>query len=166
MFGCLGVSPSSLILLAMPDRDIQILPHDEFGRLSAELIENTGGLRFRSRGMSMRPSIHSGDILRIEKTDSASLSVGDIVFIRNSAGSLLAHRIIMQDQDTWTTCGDALSSYDIPFKADQLIGRVCGVNREGKDRPLSQTRGRFMATVSRHGSTLPGRILKRLFRAC
>jgi hypothetical protein len=150
----------------MPDGDIQTLDHREFGCLSAELIDNTGGLRFRAHGGSMRPTIRSGDVLTFEKIDPGTLCIGDIVLTRDRAGSLLAHRIIQQAGDTWTTCGDALSTPDIAFKADQLIGRVCRVEHGGRDKAPSKACGRFMAAVSRHCRTLPGRVLKRLFRAC
>lgn len=148
----------------MRESDVRTLDHAEFAELSSDLIEDIGGMRFRAHGNSMRPTIHSGDILIVEKTDPNTLRLGDIVLIQNATTSLLAHRIIMQDDSSWTTCGDALQVHDEPFTAAQLIGIIRTIEHDGKERRLSKVRGRIMAAISRHSTTLISRALKRLMR--
>ena len=148
----------------MTEKAIHKLEYAEFAALSSELIENSGGLRFRAHGRSMLPTIHDGDTLTLKKTDASELQIGDIVLIQNETNSLLAHRIIKRDQNKWTTCGDALSMHDTPFKADQLIGCVVAVEHKNKNHPLSPTKGKLMAAISRHSTTIPGRVVKRLMR--
>jgi hypothetical protein len=148
----------------MIEGDIHKLDYAEFAALSTELIENSGGLRFRAHGRSMLPTIRSGDILTVEKSDSTELCIGDVVMIQTVSGSVLAHRIIKQNGDIWTTCGDALQTHDAPFTADQLIGIVRSIEHNGSERHLSRTTGRFMAATSRHGKTVIGRVIKRLLR--
>lgn len=151
----------------MTEKTVRKLEHSEFAALSAELIENSGGLRFRAHGRSMLPTIHSGDTLTLEKTDPDKLTIGDVVLIQNASNSLLAHRIIErndQNENRWTTCGDALCMHDSPIKADQLLGNVTSVEHNRKVRSLSPAKGRLMALCSRHSSTLAGRAIKKVLR--
>ena len=150
----------------MTQKEVQILDYREFGELSSELIENTGGLRFRAQGRSMLPSIRGGDVITLEKADAKDLRLGDVVLIRNATDSLLAHRIFGQDGDTWTTCGDALNMHDVPFKADQLIGRVVAIERDGVEKPMSLRWARFMAWASRRSGSIVGRLIKKALRVC
>ena len=85
------------------ERDVHTLDYAEFAALSTELIESSGGLRFRAHGRSMLPTMRSGDILTVEKADSEMLRTGDVVLIQTASGAVLAHRIIKRD-------GDVLSS--------------------------------------------------------
>ena len=144
--------------------DSYTVDHREFGSLSAELIEDQGGLRFRASGKSMLPSIHDGDVLTIEKTDPADIGIGDVVMVRMDPNSLLVHRVIKHEDDCWTTCGDAVIRPDAPFRASQLLGRVSAIDHNGQQRMLSKAYGRFIATLSRHGNWLICRILRKLRR--
>jgi signal peptidase I len=157
-------NPTYIYPVIMTGKQVRQLEYAEFAALSAELIEDSGGLRFRAQGRSMLPTIHSGDILTLEKIDASNLRIGDIVLIQNASNSLLAHRIITQNNGTWTTCGDALQMHDEPFTAEQLIGIVRSIEHDNVEKQLSSTHGRIMATVSRNSTTLAGRIIKRLLR--
>ena len=108
----------------MMERDVHKLEYAEFAALSTELIESSGGLRFRAHGRSMLPTIHSGDILTVEKGDPNELCIGDVVMIQTASSSVLAHRIIKQDGDIWITCGDALQMHDAPFTAESIAVEV------------------------------------------
>ena len=71
----------------MTEKDVRILAHSDFAALSAELIENSSGLRFRAHGRSMLPTICSGDILTVEKVDPGRLRIGDIVLVQDGGTS-------------------------------------------------------------------------------
>lgn len=145
------------------------MDHRDFAVLSAELIENTGGLRFRARGRSMVPCIRDGDILTVEKVDPSHLRTGEVILGKVSDNLLLAHRIIARKGDSWTICGDALIQHDPPLPADRIMGRVSSIER-GEDkidmtalpRRLS---GRLRALIGRHPRAFASRILRRLLRA-
>jgi len=111
-------------------RPTRVLGHGTFAALSAELIANTGGLRFRAHGRSMHPFIRGGDVLVLTETDGLSLRVGEVVLFQTAEGGVRAHRIIGRTESgQWVTRGDALLSPDPPIEPDRLIGRVVRVER-------------------------------------
>ncbi len=144
------------------------LDHREFAALSAELIADSGGLRFRAHGHSMSPSIRNGDILVIKKIPVDGVDVGDIVLAGTENSPLLAHRIIRRTGNAWITCGDALTEPDAPLDAERLIGRVEMIERDGASYSLQTVRRRLAgwlwARAARLGSSLPGKVMKRLLR--
>lgn len=119
----------------VPRAETRRLDWETFSALTAELLVEGGGLRFRANGRSMKPFIRDGDILVIEKIDPADLRVGDVALFRSKGGSMLAHRVCRLegsgDRVLWTTRGDALFMPDWPFGPSQLLGRVATVERDG-----------------------------------
>ncbi len=144
------------------------LDHREFAMLSAELMTNTDGLRFRAHGHSMSPSLRNGDILVIKKIPVDGVDVGDIVLAGTTDRPLLAHRVIRRTRNAWITCGDALTRPDAPLDAERLIGRVEMIERDGTSYSLRTVRrrlaGRLWALAARLGSSLPAKAMKRLLR--
>ncbi len=127
--------------------ETRTLDGETFAVLSAELIAESGGLRFRAQGRSMAPFVRDGDVLTIEKIPPADLRVGDIALFRSRGGSVLAHRVCRSvggsDRARWTTRGDALFVQDPSFGPDSLLGRVATVERDGSTRRLDGGLGRL-----------------------
>jgi signal peptidase I len=103
--------------------------------LAGEVLRSSGTLRLQVLGWSMLPSIWPGDTLVVERADSKAVSEGDIVlFGRNRR--LFAHRVIAkpcQSEDSRVvTRGDAMPAPDSPVSADELLGRVSAILRNGK----------------------------------
>jgi len=131
------------------------IPVVEFGALVADVLQRSHRVRFRVRGRSMYPSIRNGDIVLVEKTDPASLRVGDVVVVRNGAGTLLVHRIVRivrcDGRRGCITRGDAGFHEDGDMRAEQVLGRVRSVERDGRafrvDKGLRRVAGVLRARL-------------------
>lgn len=81
---------------------------------------------------SMEPSVHNGDYIVIEKTESSELAEGDIIcfYSHDSAiyGMLNTHRIVrVLDDGSFITKGDANNIEDpVAVTADTIIGKYAG----------------------------------------
>ena len=103
--------------------------------MAGEVLRSSGTLRLQVMGWSMLPSVWPGDTLVIERADSNAVSEGDIVlFGRNRR--LFAHRVVAkagQSGDSRVvTRGDAMPAPDSPVSADELLGKVSIILRNGK----------------------------------
>ena len=103
--------------------------------LAGEVLRSSGTLRLQVLGWSMLPSVWPGDTLVIERADSNAVSEGDIVlFGRNRR--LFAHRVVAKPgrsgDSQVVTRGDAMPGPDSPVSADELLGKVSGILRNGK----------------------------------
>ena len=131
----------------MSETETKRLDHAEFAALGAELIRESGGMRFRAHGRSMAPFIRDGDVLVVERAAPDSLRVGHVVLFQTEAGALYAHRVFRREfRDgtwRWTARGDALAAADPSFTAEQIIGRVTSIERGGKS--VRVDRGWFRA---------------------
>ncbi len=85
----------------------------------------------------MSPTIRNGECLIVAPVDAARVTVGDIVFCQMRRGPL-AHRVCAIESrphepgPTFTLYGDASLDGDLPVAAQQLRGRVVGVERGGQ----------------------------------
>ena len=84
---------------------------------------------------SMEPSIHVGDYILVEKTDTNSLSEGDIISFYSEqsdiSGMLVTHRIVSRNEDgSYITKGDANSVSDtVSVPQENIVGKYTGKAR-------------------------------------
>jgi len=100
-----------------------------------EDILNTGlDLRVRATGKSMVPFLNGEEVLTLKKVPASSLRRGDLIFFRDRYGSPILHRIIRKkksgDKVYLETKGDALIAFDEPVRADDVLGKVCGIEKK------------------------------------
>ena len=94
---------------------------------------------------SMEPSIHTGDYILVEKTDTSQLKEDDIIAFYSEQsdiyGMLVTHRITeIKDDGSFVTKGDANEVEDsITVRPDQVVGKYTG-------------KARFFIWVSNFGS--------------
>jgi len=90
-------------------------------------------LRVKVTGRSMASFLRGGEILTLRKVTGSSLRVGDLIFFRTPEGSLLLHRIIKKrlkdDSFVFQTKGDALLGMDQPVPEQDILGKVCTVEK-------------------------------------
>jgi signal peptidase I len=100
--------------------------------MAAEVLRSSGTLRLRVTGWSMLPTVWPGDILLVERVESAEVLEGDIVlFVRHRR--LIAHRVVKNQSPTMVTRGDSMQAPDSPVSEDELLGRVSSIVRNGRN---------------------------------
>lgn len=105
-------------------------------QLSREILHGDRCLRFRATGNSMQPAIRHQEIVWVRSWNRSRPSLGEVVFFQTESGSALAHRVVKIERTEGGlqlhTRGDACLSPDRPIPADQVLGQVIMVEREGR----------------------------------
>jgi len=102
--------------------------------LAADTLRSSGSLRLQVTGWSMLPSIWPGDTLVVKRVKYHAVSEGDIVLFRRDR-RLFAHRVVTKaggPVDGILTRGDAMPAPDSPVSADELLGKVSFILRNGR----------------------------------
>lgn len=130
-----------------------------FESISTELLQNGYGVRFRPAGLSMHPTIRDGERVTVEPVRAQTVRCGDILlYLRRER--VIAHRVVgvHQAEDgesfVFTLRGDSLSSCDAPVRAEQVLGRVVTVERDGREINLRSRRGLLQSAVLRRAARL------------
>ena len=123
----------------------------------AELVRlgllRTGRVRFRARGLSMRPFLRDGDVVSVVRADPDHLGVGDVVCYESEPGRVALHRVVDRDADHLVAKGDALAWVErVP--PERVLGRLAAVERR---RGLERLATRLAGLTQRLG--WPQRIL-------
>jgi signal peptidase I len=143
-------SSETLRKRSAPDADRNGLRIDEakiFPELISDLLTNGLKVKFRAPGYSMYPTILHEDVITVEPIRPEVVQVGDIVLYRNE-NSVIAHRIIkienqssiridsqssvLSTQSFFILRGDARPVCDDPINAEQILGKVVSVERNGR----------------------------------
>lgn len=137
----------------------------DFDNLAQEVLARGLTLRIKVNGESMHPFIRNDDILIIEPKGAADINIGDIVLNRQPSGAYIVHRLIKRDgAATLVTKGDSQSNYDVPFAAEQVIGRVVQIEGRRKRMKLSGGPGRVLGWTMAQLDRGRGRTMKRIRR--
>jgi ribosomal protein S18 acetylase RimI-like enzyme len=125
------------------------------------MVESGVALRTTARGFSMQPFIRDKDVLTISPIKDMQPSLGDVVaFTHPDTGRLAIHRIIGRTDDGWLIRGDNCPDPDGVVATEKIIGRVCRVERRGKETHLGIGKvGKLIAILNRGGVLL---LLKKL----
>ncbi len=98
---------------------------------------------FTASGVSMLPFIRDGKDRVTLSPISGPLQVGDIIFYRRKNGSFILHRIVRKEKDgSLTLCGDNQYYLEKNIQEDQVIARLTGLKRNGKNISLTSPRAR------------------------
>jgi ribosomal protein S18 acetylase RimI-like enzyme len=124
-----------------------------FDVITREVLSRGSCLRFQARGMSMYPFIQDGDIVLVEPGSIDALKIGDVVFCRRPDGSYFMHRLVKKrGTATFWTKGDNSPHYDHPVPAEQALGKVIAIERDGRylrlDRGLNKAISRVWGRLS------------------
>jgi hypothetical protein len=122
----------------------------------------------------MYPTICNGDILTVTPIETASITIGDIILYRHKSG-VTAHRVVrtlkQSEEDSLRTPqgsqnrsssetlrfflrGDAALVFDDPVSADQILGKVSFVEREGRRINPYTRRAKILFSTRRLASRL------------
>ena len=130
--------------------------------LTTELLSQGTTVRFRPSGRSMYPSIREGELITVEPVVARDVKPGDIVLYRSERG-LIAHRVVGSSPTQSSVLsphyflrGDASLSCDQPVAAQQILGRVVGVQRDGCSVALASRGAKMWHKARRLASGLKG----------
>ena len=140
-----------------------------FPDLMAELLSSGTSVRFRTSGRSMYPSIREGELITVEPVRANDVKREDILLYRTGK-SVIAHRVVQVSASppdaskgasgsrgnilVFTLQGDASSCCDPPIAARQILGRVVGVERNGRTVALADSGAKLRNRVRRWASRL------------
>jgi hypothetical protein len=103
--------------------------------LAVEALRASGRVRLAARGYSMLPSLWPGDVLTIHASTLAQLVPADLVLYQRE-GSFFVHRVVRQTQIDGQvrliTRGDSMPHRDQPVSAQEVLGKVTAVERDGQ----------------------------------
>ncbi len=88
---------------------------------------------------SMWPLLRTGDTIRVQPIDPATIRVGEVVVVRRNA-DLITHRLIARDGEQWVTCGDNAIFADAPVLQTACLGRVIAIEGGGQSIDITQPR--------------------------
>jgi hypothetical protein len=106
--------------------------------LAVEVLRTSGRMRLGARGYSMLPALWPGDVLTIQATSLDRVAPAEIVLCWRE-GKFSIHRVLRHEQvDGQTylvTRGDSMSHEDSPVAAEEVLGKVTGIERHGRWLP-------------------------------
>jgi hypothetical protein len=123
-----------------------------FPNLLSDLLANGHAVKFRAPGDSMYPTICDGDVITVVPIESDAITIGDIILYGHTSG-VVAHRVMriiersearsrsaLEDSQNRSASetlrfilrGDAAIVFDDPVSADQVLGKVTLVERQGR----------------------------------
>ena len=137
-----------------------------FPQLICDLLSSGRSVRFRAPGRSMYPTIREGETLTVAPILPKDVRKGDILLYRLER-SVIAHRVtrveriegdtfrfILRDE-TWGYCND-------PVDAQQILGKVTAVEREGRSVNLYTGRVKMRRVAHALASHIK-RLMRRAF---
>ena len=150
-----------------------------FPKLITELLQDGYKVNFRAPGHSMYPTIMPSETILVEPIDPGTVKMGDIILYRTN-DHLIAHRVFEinmltdknssphSDLDSQSSAlsprhlfifrGDACPSCDDPVEANQILGKVVSIERNGhRINPYS-----FSHKISCHARCWVNRIIRLL----
>lgn len=110
------------------------IPGDVILDLLQAVLAKGSLFRFRAHGMSMLPFIRDNDFLTIAPPGSVKPGIGRVVAYTNpGCGSLIVHRVIRCDGNTFLIAGDnTLSRFHDRVDRQAILGCVIRVERNGR----------------------------------
>jgi len=132
--------------------------------LTTELLSQGATVRFRPSGRSMYPSIREGELITVEPVKPRDVKLADIVLYRSERG-LIAHRVVgssptqssvLSPHHSLLLKGDASLCCDQPVAAQQILGRVVRVQRNGRSLALATRGAKMWHRARRLASGLKG----------
>ncbi len=131
-------------------------------KLGAEMLRTGGSIRLKVLGLSMLPSVWPGDIVSIEGGSINAIMPGDIVLYSRD-GRFFIHRVIEMSELGFITRGDAAPQSDPIIARSHVLGRVSGIQRNGKSitpKPGLANMMRILGWILCYGDSLRSAVLR------
>ena len=145
-----------------------------FTNVATGLLRDGYGVRFYAKGWSMYPTIKDGEMITVEPVVPSQVKRGDILLHHNGKG-VIAHRVVriarkkapFNTQNSvldifFILRGDASSTCDEPVEADQALGKVVSVERNGGLIDLDSWKSLILYTARLFRSRLKRSIIRNI----
>lgn len=137
--------------------------------ISRDLLTSGYQVKFQADGSSMYPTIRNRETITVASVDPSAIRPGDIALYRCERG-VIAHRVrrIERGGDgppVFRLRGDAADGDDAPVEADQILGLVRFVDRDGRRLAVAGRWARVRQALRIGASRLKGRLGRREHRA-
>src|SRR5579859_1179727 len=107
-----------------------------FRELSTALLRRGTSVQFEARGVSMSPTIRSGDLVQVDPVGAGELRRGDVVLGQEARRSIL-HRIHALEANACVTRGDSARYSDRSMALNAIMGRVLKARRATSGRSIA-----------------------------
>ena len=145
-----------------------------FTDVATGLLRDGYGVRFYAKGWSMYPTIKDGERITVEPVVPSQVKRGDILLHHNGRG-VIAHRVVRIGRKKallnprnsvlgtfFILRGDASSTCDEPVEADQALGKVVSVERNGDLIDLDGWKSIILYTARFCGSRFKRSIIRNI----
>ncbi len=128
--------------------------------LFVDVLRQFGTARLAVTGSSMLPTVWPGDILVVERQHSDQLQRGQVILCLRD-GELVAHRMVRRSGELLVTRGDSLLHNDRPFQAENVVGQVISILRNGRRlSPEQSAWQRALSSILRHSDFCTRMVLR------
>lgn len=115
---------------------------NELAPVIEEIISRGGKFSLTVTGKSMFPLfIENRDSVVLEK--AYTVRNHDVIFYRRDNGDYVLHRIVKIKNGELYLCGDNQMAVEYPVRYDQIIAKVSGFCRKGKNVSVKNIKYRF-----------------------
>ena len=133
--------------------------------LAQEVLARGFCIRIKGRGQSMYPLIQTGDMLLIEPKKAAELHIGDVILYRRPWHTYVVHRLIAKRSPaTLITKGDNRIYNDSPVPAEEILGKVIQIEKNGRRITLTGKSSHLLAWIIARFACNRNRVWTRLWR--
>lgn len=123
-------------------------------------LGSEGIVRILSMGNSMYPLFsHKRDQVFLERTDTGNLKKYDMILYQRDNGQYVLHRIVGVGEKGFILRGDAQTVNEYPIRENQIIAKVSGFARKGKEHTCDEMSYRFYVYLWTHTV-----LLRRIYR--
>ncbi len=146
-----------------------------FTDVTIGLLRQGYGVRFYAKGWSMHPTIRDGELITVEPVIPSQVKRGDILLHYNGR-SVIAHRVVRMAKRmfllnshtaainaSFILRGDASSTCDGPVDADQILGKVVSVERNGRLIDLDSWKSVLFHAAYVYGSRFKRSVVRNIF---
>jgi signal peptidase I len=106
--------------------------------LCEDILSQGVAMRIRVTGQSMRPTIHTNDVVVVKRVPVKKIRLGDLLLFKDHQGVLILHRLIKKERHAghtvYRTKGDSLTIPDAGVSADCILGKVYKIEKWMKSR--------------------------------
>ena len=88
-------------------------------------VRSGKSLNLRVSGISMEPTLHEGDLVKVES--KAEYEIGDILVFRYKESNILVHRLLQKDSKSFFCKGDNAFRFE-EIDQNHIIGTVTKIN--------------------------------------